>query len=55
MNWINVLLAALASITWAGFFAFLGVVVISIIFLAVLLCLLMPDEIQELYYPEDAE
>jgi hypothetical protein len=52
---MEIIFSTFASITWAKFFAFVGVVVIAIVFCAVLLCLLMPDEIQELHYPEDAE
>jgi hypothetical protein len=41
--------------TWINFFAGVGVITFSMIICAVILCILMPDEIQELHYPEDAE
>jgi hypothetical protein len=43
------------KMTWINFFAGFGVITFSMVICAVILCLLMPDEIQELEYPEDAE
>jgi hypothetical protein len=53
MDYINWIFIEISKITWSGFFDFIGVVVVGCVGCAVILCILMPDEVPELYYPED--